>query len=116
LNNKLPNLYFTLILNSICYLSVFTLLYLRLIYSLLFKKEKCNNVRYYFVIPSKEFCYEHWSYLCDCDKELTPKEVDFKIRQYLKIYKFCSTVFEFRNNHLYIIKSSDKLNHLHEFI
>ncbi len=72
----------------------------KMLYYLLFNKEKCDELESYFIYPSLDFCYDHWSYLCPCNKITTLEEVKTKNMQYVSIYKKCSKLFDSSSSYM----------------
>ncbi|ORX57716.1 hypothetical protein BCR36DRAFT_134005 [Piromyces finnis] len=110
LKNIIYQVLFNYITNLICYTSVYGFFFGKLILYLLLKKEKCCNIEAYFVYPTKSFCYEHWSYLCECEKSLTPLEINFKMKRFIEVYIQCSKIIEIYDGNIKLLNSSFGLN------
>jgi len=77
---------FNLITNTMCYLSIYGLIILHLLFIQFIKKEKDVKIEDYFVCPRKEFCYKHRSYLCGCLKLESDKAISDYINKYIFLY------------------------------
>ncbi|ORX57718.1 hypothetical protein BCR36DRAFT_134027 [Piromyces finnis] len=102
-------------MNILCDFSVY-IIYFGIIFKYIFiKKDLCNDSRSYFIYPTNEFCYQHFSYLCGCDRKLSNVEIAHNNKQFIKSYKYCSKIIEISDGHIKFITNAEKLAHIHEY-
>ncbi|ORX56018.1 hypothetical protein BCR36DRAFT_346535 [Piromyces finnis] len=95
--------------NVICYTPLYCLYMYNIIYTII--KKQWDNTRYYFIYPSKDFCFEHKIYYCNCNYDSTPIEIESSIDSYLMDYNYCSKFFEISNGKIKFVSNIKKMSH-----
>jgi predicted outer membrane repeat protein len=85
---------FNLIINSICYVSLYFILILNLLYNIIIKKQKNITPSDFFVTTQQDFCYFHRSYLCECNKVESDESIAEHVLEILNIYIHSSIIIE----------------------
>jgi len=70
----------------------------------------CDEIKVYFIFPSMEFCYEHWSYICSCNQIISLQEINSKMKEYISLYTRCSRLFYISSGYMKFIESTNNLN------
>lgn len=107
-NQRYSRIFFEYILNSICYSAFFILLSWDKVYYII--KKESNNPNKYFLIEKYEKCSIHNSLTCGCQLNRIDKDNTVSIKKYINFYKLCTSVIEFQEGSIRIIKESFKLS------
>jgi len=107
-NQRYLMITFESILNSICYVIMFLLFSWDKIYYILINEG--NNPNKYFIYNEYEKCTIHNSITCGCKLETKKQDNSAFILKYINFYKFCSTIFEFKDGRFRLINKNSKIS------
>ena len=101
-NQRFNKIIIETILNSISSIGIFLLFSWDKVYYII--KKEGNNPMVYFIYKRHEECLKHKSTYCGCKLNMIKEHIEMSIRNYIDIYKTCSTLFEIVDGKVKFIK------------
>ncbi|ORX41392.1 hypothetical protein BCR36DRAFT_311543, partial [Piromyces finnis] len=109
-NQRKSKIIFEIILNSMCYITIYSIFLWDKIYYI-FKKEG-NNVFKYFICIRHETCSIHHSTTCECSLLMTKEELLINAKKTINVYNVCRKTFVIINKRLAYVSPKIKLKYL----